>query len=122
MNDKRFGLTDFYDKSTYLSKVRRPRGVIPFQHYDKRQKSLIAKGGDNGVDLQGKSDAFYDPIQDVTLPRRDKKVPILGKATTRERSFGSMYIQEADYTPDHYDSVKIAADMIKNRPNKKPMV
>ena len=79
VNEKRFGLTDFYDKSTYLSKVRRPRNVIPFERYDKRQKSLIAKGGDNGIDLQGKSDAFYDPVQDVTFPRRDKKVPIIGK-------------------------------------------
>ena len=79
VNENRFGLTDFYDKSTYLSKVRRPRNVIPFERYDKRQKSLIAKGGDNGIDLQGKSDAFYDPVQDVTFPRRDKKVPIIGK-------------------------------------------
>ena len=33
-----------------------------------------------------------------------------------------MYIQEKDYSPDYYDSVKIAQDIIKNKPNKKPMV
>ena len=61
MNDKRFDLTDYYDKSTYLSKIRRPRGIVPFERYDKRQKSLIARGGDCNHDLSFKSDAFYDP-------------------------------------------------------------
>ena len=33
-----------------------------------------------------------------------------------------MYKKEENYTPDYYDSVKIAQDKIKNKPNKKPMV
>ena len=46
VNEQRFANHDFFDKSTYLSKVRRPRSIIPFQGFVGRDENLVAKGGD----------------------------------------------------------------------------
>lgn len=51
------------------------------------------------------------------MNRLDGGVTKFKQRTDRENPFGNLYKQEADFTPDHYDSVKIAeaANKIKNR-------
>lgn len=61
VNDMRFGLSDTYDKSTYLTNVPRPKSLVPFEGFDSRKGDLIAKGGNSAVDLKGKAQVYYDP-------------------------------------------------------------
>ena len=44
------------------------------------------------------------------------------KSVNRKTGFGSMYKQEEDFTPDYYDSVKIADDFLKTKKRVKPLV
>ena len=36
VNDMRFGLPDTYDRSTYLTTVKRPKSLVPFEGLDSR--------------------------------------------------------------------------------------
>ena len=54
VNDMRFGHSDNYDRSTYLTTVPRVKSLVPFQGLRSREEALIAKGGDTLVDLEGK--------------------------------------------------------------------
>ena len=56
------------------------------------------------------------------MNRVDAGVPILNKTTNRKAVFGNMYKQDDDFTPDHYDSVKIATDARKLKQKVKPFV
>ena len=58
----------------------------------------------------------------LSMLRTDAGVPILNKTTNRRAAFGNMYKQEDDFTPDHYDSVKIAQDELKIKHKIKPFV
>ena len=51
------------------------------------------------------------------MSRLDNGVTKLSGRTSRNEAFGNMYLQEADFTPDYYDSIKIAeaANKIKQR-------
>jgi len=60
-NDNRFSLLDTYDKSTYLTKVKRTKMNLSFAGYPKRDSSLILKGGNSNFDLTGKPHLFYNP-------------------------------------------------------------
>lgn len=60
VNENRFCLSDRYDKSTYLTKVSRPKAIINFERETERPQDLIAKGGDLSVRLDGKSQVFYE--------------------------------------------------------------
>ena len=60
INENRFALDDNYDKSTYLTKVPRPKAAVDFDKPSKRNPILIDKGGDNRIDLGGKSSAMVD--------------------------------------------------------------
>ena len=55
INENRFALNDLYDKSSYLTKVTRPKAMVNFDKPSKRDSILIAKGGDDRIDLGGKS-------------------------------------------------------------------
>lgn len=57
---------------------------------------MIAKGGDTGVDLGGKSEIFHNPNSKfkVSMRRIDKGIPKMNKLTDRKGGFGSMYKQE----------------------------
>ena len=119
INENRFSLNDRYDKSTYLTKVRRPQAVIEFDKRSKRDSIIIDKGGDQRIDLGGKSQHVIDPGHDYRKIKRrlDRGVTKFTGRTSRNSAFGSMYLQEEDFTPDYYDSVKIAevANKIKQR-------
>lgn len=124
VNDKRFCLSDRYDKSTYLTKVSRPKAIVHFEKESKRPEDLIAKGGDLQVRLDGKSQVFYDhDVKDQKIMKRmNAGIAEMNKQTARTNPFGNMYIQEDDITPDHYDSVKIAEKANKIKPRTKPYV
>ena len=72
-NDNRFSLLDTYDKSTYLSKVKRTKMNLSFAEQPKRDSELIKKGGNSNFDLKGKSFLFYDPSQKDNLMQRTNK-------------------------------------------------
>ncbi len=124
MNDGRFNLNDFYDKSSYLSKVPRPKQIIDFSTVTERDKDLIDKGGDAGVKIGGKCSKFYDENTKIsaTMKRLDAGMPKMNKSTNRSTAFGSMYKQEDDFTPDHYNGVKIAEKAMKLKTHAKPFV
>jgi hypothetical protein len=74
-NDNRFSLLDTYDKSTYLSKVKRTKMNMSFAGQPKRDTDLIRKAGVHNHDLGGKSILFYNSGQkDGIMPRVDKGV------------------------------------------------
>ena len=76
-NPGRFELSDFYDRSTYLTNVPRHKSILPFEKLRGRD-DLIAKGGDAGVSLGGKSSLFYDTDKKFkTMKRLDKSVPAM---------------------------------------------
>jgi len=79
-----------------LTKTSRPKGCVQFAKASKREKDLIAKGGDTGIDLGGKSEIFHNPDAKfkVSMRKIDKGIPILHKITDRKGGFGSMYKQE----------------------------
>ena len=54
-HDNRFTLLDTYDKSTYLTKVKRTKMNLSFGGYPRRDSELIKKGGNPCYDLKGKS-------------------------------------------------------------------
>lgn len=56
----RFDLFDNYDKSTYLTKVKRTKCNIKFQDQGKRDENIFRKGGDQLLDLKGRTDMDYD--------------------------------------------------------------
>ena len=60
VNEARFNLNDNYDKSTYLTRNKRHKSIVPFEAYDKREADLIRKGGDTQVNLGGKTEVFYN--------------------------------------------------------------
>ena len=45
MHEQRFGLSDMYDKSTYLTTSPRTKSVLPFEMREDRDLDLMAKGG-----------------------------------------------------------------------------
>ena len=49
------------------------------------------------------------------MRKLDKNVPNMNRNTGRKASFGNLYRDEDDLSPDHYDSVKIAKADIKFR-------
>ena len=88
----------------------------------KREENLIYKGGDARIDKEA-SDIDYDPtLKKLTMARVDAGVPVINRTTNRKVAFGNMYKQEDDFTPDHYDSVKIAHDVLKTKQKVKPFV
>ena len=51
------------------------------------------------------------------MKRLDKGVTSLKQRTSRQAPFGNMYLQEPDFTPDYYDSIKVAeaSNKVKRR-------
>lgn len=124
INEHRFTLNDRFDKSTYLTNVPRPKAIINFSKPTNRLPDLMAKGGDSRIDLGGKScDMIDQGLEARTIMQRlDNGVTGLANRTTRNESFGNLYKQEMDYTPDHYDSKKIAEAANKIKKRTKPYV
>ena len=109
VHENRFTMHDKFDKSTFLTVNKRATSVIPFERVNGRDPKLIEKGGDSLTVLKGRSDAYCSPDQTVKqLKRLDRSIPDLNKTTNRKIEFRSMYRQDRDLSPDHYDSVKIA--------------
>ena len=67
--------------------------------------------------MTGKSHKFYDHDvkTKVCMKRLSAGITDIGRATDRKGAWASMYKQEEDFTPDFYDSVKIANDFIKTK-------
>ena len=124
LNEHRFALNDRFDKSTYLTKVQRPKAVTDFGKHSQRIPDLINKAGDDRIELGGKSCNFISQgTEDKVLMRNlDVGITKFHLATDRTNPFGCIYRQEADYTPDHYDSVKIAAKAEHLKKQTKPYV
>jgi hypothetical protein len=105
-NPGRFELSDFYDKSTYLTNVPRNRSILPFEKCESRDQKLIAKGGETGRDLGSKSNVFYDTDKKFNVMKRlDRSVPLLDR-TTQRINHNSIYKKHA--VPDYYDETKVA--------------
>ena len=105
-NPGRFDLSDFYDKSTYLTKVPRHRSILPFGKEVSRTKDLIDKGGDDRISLGGKSSIFYDTDKKFAVMKRlDRGIPTMQKVTKRV-NHNSIY--RRDEVPDYYDNLKVA--------------
>ena len=73
-NEQRFNLADSYDKSLYLSKVRRVKGSRDFQTYCKRNPDLIQQAGDCTAMIDVKNDDVFSEKKDLVLDRKDKGV------------------------------------------------
>ena len=59
-NDKRFDLPEDFDKSNYLTKVKRPKLICSFSDHTGREADhLIMRGGDKYFDLGGKTNNVY---------------------------------------------------------------
>lgn len=116
-NENRFTLPEKYDKSTYLTKVRRATSVVPFERHDGRDSKLIDKGGNSGIDLDGKTDMYYNVTEPKMkqMEKLDTHIPKMTKMTNRKAEFRNMYRQDRDLSPDHYDSVKIAQIDLKTK-------
>ena len=123
-NDSRFAKSDFYDKSAFLSTNVRPKQVVNFSRFSERQPDLIQKGGDAGIELGGKSEIFYDEKvkEKACMKRLNAGIATQAKTTNRQSAFANLYRQDEDFTPDYYDSVKIAGDTLKIKKNEKPFV
>ena len=125
LNDHRFNLNDRYDKSTYLTKVPRPKAIIDFSKPSKRSSDLMLQGGDERVDLGGKSCNFIDQgkAEKVVQKRLNFGIPNFKRTTTRNVMFGNLYKHSMDLTPDHYDSLKVAQKTVQHTKRKiKPYV
>ena len=86
---------------------------------------MIAKGGEAGIELGGKTDEFYDDgakERSGSLKSLNTSIKNFDKVLDRKKAVKSMYRREEDYTPDYYDSVKIAGDTLKIKKNEKPFV
>ena len=60
LNEHRFMLSEMYNRSTYLTKVPRPKAIIDFSKPSERIANLIDKGGDARIDLGNKSSAMIE--------------------------------------------------------------
>ena len=49
VHEGRFGLSDMYDKSTYLTTSPRLKTVMPFEDQGGRDSDLMAKGGNSSI-------------------------------------------------------------------------
>ena len=85
LNEKRFALNDHYDKSSYLTKTKRPKAFVDFSRVVEREKDLIQKGGDTRIELGGKSQKFYDVNLQLHqgMSRLNVGIPKLKKVTDR---------------------------------------
>ena len=71
----------------------------------------MAKGGDAQNRRVDNGEIGCDPdVKIRTMEKQGKSVPKLSKITNRKTSYGNLYRQERDLSPDFYDSVKIAND------------
>jgi hypothetical protein len=123
VNDQRFGHPDTFDKSTYLSTISRPRSLVPFEGFASRESTLIQKGGNSLANLKDKAEANYDLNAKLGVMKNlTKTAAKLNKVSDRKASFGNLYRQDRDLSPDHYDSVKIAKVDIKLRKKSTPLV
>lgn len=104
-HDGRFELLDTYDKSSYLSTVKRPKCNIEFKGYGSRDKDIILKGGSYCKDLKGSPDHFYDPKKDFTMRRVDHSITKFGGQAGKVRH-NSIYSQNE--VPDNINNVKVA--------------
>ena len=90
-NENRFGLSDWYDKSSFLTKVGRPKGILSFKANSSREASLIDKGGDRQIKLDRNPEKFYDASFKMTERRLDVHIPQMNKGADRNQGFKSMY-------------------------------
>ena len=83
----------------------------------------MAKGGNSLVNLKDKGEVFYDADAKLRMMKKlDSTAVKLNKVSDRKASFGNMYRQDRDLSPDHYDSVKIAKVDLKLRKKSTPLV
>ena len=121
VHESRFDLPDKYDKSTYLTKSPRARSIIPFERDNNRDACLMAKGGNSGITLSTLEESGKVPYYNCnnaslsTVNNLDKLTPNFKRNTGRKASFGNLYRDDDDLSPDHYDSIKIAKADIKSR-------
>jgi len=74
-HDARFSLLDTFDKSDYLTKVRRTKMNLTFTNYSPRDPDLLRKCGVEGVDLGSKQEMIYNTdIKEKYLKRLDTVV------------------------------------------------
>ena len=59
LSDQRFNLHPNYDKSSYLSKVKRVQGNQHFNHYSRRTDKLIKQACDPLRSLENGTNEFY---------------------------------------------------------------
>ena len=74
--------------------------------------------------IDGNSQVFYNhEVKNKTIMKRmDVGIPNITRTTNRKSYFGNMYVQDGDFTPDHYDSVKIANDLLMTKAKVKAYV
>ena len=123
VHEGRFQLPDKYDQSTYLTTSPRARSLIPFDQVLSRDTDLMAKGGNSQINLSTLEENGKVPYYEKesarnhlsTTRKLDKLTPNFNRNTGRKASFGNLYRDDDDLSPDHYDSLKIAKADLKSR-------
>ena len=83
----------------------------------------MAKGGNSEINittLEENGKVPYYEREDArnqlsTTRKLDKLTPNFNRNTGRKASFGNLYRDDNDLSPDHYDSLKIAKADLKSR-------
>ena len=97
--------------------------MIPFEQVLGRDGDLMAKGGNSQLILANMEEIGKVPYYEneesraklSTTKKLDKLTPCFKRNTGRKASFGNLYRDDDDLSPDHYDSIKIAKADIKSR-------
>ena len=106
-SDARFNMSETYDRSTYLTKVRRIQGR-EFGSYAQRTDKLLRQGGDEGWALAGRTGQFYDAEQkeQYTMPNL-KQGPLKFEGYNKRALHNSIYRKELSLDPHDFKKVNI---------------
>lgn len=114
-------MSENYDKSTYLTKVRRIQGR-DFESYSKRNQEIIKQGGnDQFLDIikdGARSQEFYDQMQkEKNLMQRLDKNCLNFAGYEKRNMIGGIYKRDYDKPTDPYDLGKVDQGKLKTTKN-----
>ena len=106
-SDARFNMSETYDRSTYLTKVRRVQGR-EFGSYAQRTDKLLRQGGDEGWVLAGRTGQFYDAEQKELYTMHNlKQGPLKFEGYNKRALHNSIYRKELSLDPHDFKKVNI---------------
>lgn len=99
-------MSETFDRSTYLTKVRRIQGR-DFGSYSQRTDKILRQGGDNTWIVDGRTGQYYEQQQKEYTMQSLKQGPINFKGYNTRSAHNSIYRRELSLDPHDIEKVDL---------------